>query len=156
MEFFGKGSPSAPIISWTVSLIESLLFRRDCSFLYASATRLITWQSFSFMYIIIFLPSIGFSTARRKKNTKNKPKAGHMIDVLVRNYYVLLTSYFCLYFDFYIYKFLTINLMTSSKMFDFSLLREPLVTTVTISIVYKILLFKSITPFSQKFHKFPL
>lgn len=79
-----------------------------------------------------------------------------MIDVLVRNYYVLLTSYFCLYFDFYIYKFLTINLMTSSKMFDFSLLREPLVTTVTISIVYKILLFNSITPFSQKFHKFPL
>ena len=73
-----------------------------------------------------------------------------MIDVLVRN------SYFCLYFDFYIYKFLTINLMTSSKMFDFSLLREPLVTTVTISIVYKILLFNSITPFSQKFHKFPL
>lgn len=83
-----------------------------------------------------------------KKERQNKPKVGGMIDVLVRNYYVLLTSYF-------LFILLTINLMCTSKISDFSLLRKTLVATVTISIVYKILFFKSLTLILQKFHNFP-
>lgn len=41
---------------------------------------------------IMFFPAFDYSTAGRKKNAKNKPMIGYMIDVLVRYYYVLLTS----------------------------------------------------------------
>ena len=41
-------------------------------------------------------------------------------------------------------------------MSDFSLLRKPFVTTITLIIVYKILSFKSLAPISQKVHNLPL
>lgn len=135
-----ENRPLLQIIIWMVSLIESILFRRDFSFLYASDTRLITSPSFSFMQIIVYSFPLVFQPPDEKRTPKTSPRLGisltFMFATIMYFYFWLPTSYT---FYFYIFKLLTTNLTCPSKMSDFSLLCKPFVTVVTISIVYKIL-----------------